>query len=33
VMQRRAQQAKLPPPPELLGQEGEMDPEGGEPPG
>ena len=34
VMQRRAQQAKLPPPPDLLlGQEGEGDPEGGEPPG
>ena len=33
VMQRRAQQGKLPPPPELLGHEGETDPEGGEPPG
>jgi hypothetical protein len=34
VMQRRAQHAKLPPPPDpLLGQEGETDPEGGEPPG
>ncbi len=34
VMQRRAQQAKPPPPLDLLlGQEGETDPEGGEPPG
>jgi len=34
VMQRRAQQAKQPPPLDLLvGQEGETDPEGGEPPG
>ena len=34
VMQRRAQQGKLPPPPDLpLGQEGETDPEDGEPPG
>ena len=33
VMQRRAQQGKQPPPPALLGQEGETDPEGGEPPG
>ena len=34
VMQRRAQQAKPPPPLDLLlGQEGEADPEGGEPPG
>jgi hypothetical protein len=33
VMKRRAQQGKLPPPPELPGQEGETDPEGGEPPG
>ena len=34
VMQRRAQQGELPPPPDLLlGQEGETDPERGEPPG
>jgi hypothetical protein len=34
VMQRRAQQGQLPPPPDLLlGQEGETDPEGREPPG